>query len=205
MDTIYDVALCFNGALTECGFPEHSIEAYNGFVGGNLETIVTKLLPEQDRTEYNIERVKKAYRSLYSNSAKKNTKPYAGIPEMLYHLKERGFTLAVNTNKGQILTDELLDKLFTKELFSAIVGYDESRPAKPDPFGVDLICRQCGMQREDAMYIGDGMSDINTADNAGIPCVFVTWGQGTENDRNDSRIYCVVDSVTELEQVILQE
>ncbi len=204
IDTIKDVALCFNKALRTCGFAERPVEDYGGYVGGNLETVVGRLLSEQDRCSENVDRVKTVYRELYSASPKEYTIPYPGIVEALEALREAGFVLAVNTNKGQKLTDELLEKLSLTDMFAAVVGYEESRPSKPDPHGVDLICQMCAMTREQAVYIGDGRSDIETAANAGIPCVFVTWGQGTEEDRNDPRIVHVVESVAQMQDVFMK-
>lgn len=204
VDTIKDVGICFNAALDFYGFPVYALEEYDGFVGGNLETIVTRLLPENARSKENVDKVKTKYRELYSNSDKPNTLPYPGIVEALDKLKQEGFVLGVNTNKGQALTDELLAKVFKKDLFASVVGYEESRPSKPDPCGVEMICAACNMPKNQAVYIGDGRSDINTAANAQIPCVFVTWGQGTEADSQDPRIAAVVHSVHDLVAVLTQ-
>ena len=204
VDTIKDVAICFNGALEHFGFPTYPIADYGRIVGGNLETIVSRLLPEDARTTENIDRVKTKYRALYSASDKPNTKPFEGIVEALDQLKAKGFVLSINTNKGQALTDALIEKTFQKDLFASVVGYEESRPSKPDPYGVDMICRECGLSRADAVYIGDGRSDVNTAHNAQIPCVFVTWGQGTEEDSKDPRIAAIANTVPELTALLKQ-
>ena len=204
VNTIVDVALCFNEALISCGFPPHEIKAYDGFVGGNLETVVSRLLAPDVCTTENIDRVKTIYRRLYSASDKPNTQPYPGMVDMLDRLKARGFLLAVNTNKGQKLTDELLDKLFGQGYFDAVVGYEETRPSKPDPYGVDMICGLCGTDRGSAVYIGDGKSDIETACNAGIPCILATWGQTTDADRRDARPAFHADTVKQLEEIILK-
>ena len=204
VDTIQDVAICFNGALEHFGFPTYPIQDYGRIVGGNLETIVSRLLPEDARTVENIDNVKTKYRALYSASDKPNTKPFAGIVEALDILKAEGFVLSINTNKGQALTDVLIEKVFKKDLFTSVVGYEESRPSKPDPYGVDMICRECGLSRSDAVYIGDGRSDVNTAHNAQIPCVFVTWGQGTEEDSRDPRIAAIANTVPELTALLEQ-
>ena len=204
VDTIQDVAICFNGALEHFGFPTYPIQDYGRIVGGNLETIVSRLLPEDARTVENIDNVKTKYRALYSASDKPNTKPFAGIVEALDILKAEGFVLSINTNKGQALTDALIEKVFKKNLFTSVVGYEESRPSKPDPYGVDMICRECGLSRSDAVYIGDGRSDVNTAHNAQIPCVFVTWGQGTEEDSRDPRIAAIANTVPELTALLEQ-
>ena len=44
VDTIIDVARCFNMALATCGFPQHPIEEYREFVGGDLEIFMLKIV-----------------------------------------------------------------------------------------------------------------------------------------------------------------
>lgn len=205
VDTITDVGICFNEALRECNFPQHSLDRFGSFVGGNLETIVSKMLPSDQITEENITQVKTLYRKLYLNSSKPNTKPYPGMMELLYELKQKGVTLAVNSNKGQDLLDDMVEKMFPPDFFSAVVGYHESRPSKPDPYGVDMICMQAGYTREDAIYVGDGKSDLDTAENAGIPCLFVMWGQSTEEVKQNSRPYARVDNTDQLLNLLMSE
>lgn len=108
--------------------------------------------------------------------------------------------MAINSNKGQLLLDDMVNKLFPEDLFDAVVGYLEAYPSKPDPYGVDMICAQCNCERMDAIYVGDGKSDIDTAANAGIPCIFVTWGQGSKQDLEDPRITRKVETVCQLAQ-----
>lgn len=203
VDTLTDVALCFNEALRQCGLPAHPVAAYGGYVGGNLETVVGRLLPETERTMEQIDRVKSRYRALYAESPKKHTAPYAGILELLPKLRQQGYTLAVNSNKGQDLTEALVDRLFPEDTFSAVVAYKENRPSKPDPYGVNQIVKYCDMELNQAIYIGDGRSDVLTAKNAGIPCIFVQWGQGSSADYADYDACTVVRDVKDLAELLL--
>uniref|UniRef100_UPI0040258B23 HAD family hydrolase n=1 Tax=Gemmiger formicilis TaxID=745368 RepID=UPI0040258B23 len=66
----------------------------------------------------------------------------------------------------------------------------------------DMICRACGMRREDAVYVGDGASDIATAEAAEIPCIYVTWGQGNQKDEENPYNYRVVNTADELLQTL---
>ncbi len=198
VNTIVDVAISFNKALEEHGFPTHPLEAYDGFVGGNLETVVSRMLPKDAITDENIDKVKTTYRQIYSSSKKENTLPYDGIMELLHDLKAEGWKLAINTNKGQKLVDELVVELFPEGMFDSVVGYLESRPSKPDAFGVKMICQECGGDIADAIYVGDGMSDVNTAINAGIPCIFTEWGQGNLEGEYDKVI--AVENVDQLRE-----
>lgn len=202
VDTVIDVAICFNKALELCGFPTHPVAAFDRFVGGNLETVVSKMLPDSARSMDNIDTVKNVYRQLYIQSDKPNTKPYPEMAELLMELKGLGFRIAVNSNKGQQLLEDIVVQLFPPSFFDSVVGYIEDKPPKPDPYGVDEICRQCGCTRMEAVYVGDGETDLATATNAEIPCIFVTWGQGDPMLTQDSRVYGTASNMRELGNVL---
>ena len=204
VDTVTDVARCFNMALATCGFSQHPIEEYSKFVGGDLETVVSKLLPSDSNSSDNINRVKCVYRHIYAEDSKPNTVPFDGMADLLRRLKLHNILLAVNSNKAQVLTEDVIHKNFPKNLFDSIVAYDEHRPSKPDSYGVKMICSQCGRKLDSAIYVGDGRSDILTAKHAGIPCVFVTWGQGNSDDCKDYKNSLIVNSTLELERVLMR-
>ena len=200
VDTIQDVAICFNEALRFYGFPEWTLDDMCTLIGGDLETIVSKLLPKNEVSRTNIDNVKAKYRELYLAYDKPNSLPYPGIMDMLNELKQKNIKIAVNSNKGQMLLDNMVSKIFGHAFFDCVVGYSEERPSKPDPFGVELILKETNIEREMAIYVGDGASDIKTAYNSGIPCCFVTWGQGNDV-RKESKFE--VNTVEELENCLL--
>ncbi len=205
VDTLTDVALCFNEALEIHGYPQHSLDAFGGFVGGNLETVVSRMLPLDVCTTQAVDRVKNTYRRIYLESPKENSTPYPGMMALLEHCRARGCLLAVNSNKGQALLDAMVEKLFPKGAFDAVVGYQEAFPSKPDPYGVRCIMERCGCSPENAVYIGDGLSDVKTAQNAGIPCVFVTWGQGYLDDPGAFEHVVEADSTDALERLLFSD
>lgn len=204
VDTITDVSLCFNEALRLNHFPQHPLKAFDRFVGGNLETVVSRMLPPEQVTEANITRVKTIYRELYLASSKPNTQPYPGVRELLDDLKAMNVMVAINSNKGQALLDDMVEKMFPPHYFITVVGYQESFPPKPDPYGVNLIIQACNSSEIDAIYIGDGRSDIETAANAGIPCIFVNWGQGTLKETECAQVHARVDTVDQLRSELLK-
>ena len=93
--------------------------------------------------------------------------------------------------------------MFPGNYFDAVVGYSEERPSKPDPYGVQLICQECECTSMEAIYIGDGKSDVITAANAGIPCVYVSWGQGKISDWNSEYTAKIANNVDELRTILL--
>lgn len=177
VDTIGDVAACFNRALEKHDFPTHAPEKYPSLVGGSLEAVVSRLLPEGSPASA-VDMVKDEYRRIYRESSKPLTKLYPGISDCLTRLQNAGIALAVNTNKGQDLAEECIQDLLPGfEL--AIEGYRVSIPPKPDPAGAIALADRMGVDPADCVYVGDGPTDVSTAKNAGMQFVFVEWGQGT--------------------------
>ena len=206
MNTITDVAICFNETLEKFGYNSHPIELYNNFVGGNLETVIGKLLDYNQTkiaTESDIKKIKEYYSNLYLNCKKENTKPYYGIIELLKKLENNGILLAINTNKKQAFTGNLCKKFFNEVHFEKVIGYSEDYPSKPNPTAVYDILKCANLEKEDAVYIGDGLSDVKTAENAGIDAVFVEWGQGKEEDKNNSAVKFIAKEVEEIYKYII--
>lgn len=175
IDTIIDAGRCFNKVLEHFGLKTHPLEQYNCLVGGNLEVIFASLLEEKFRTSEMITKLKNKYREVYSLDEKPNTKPFAGVIELLNKLNEEKILVAINTNKSQNLAEDLCSKMFANINFSGIFGYSEERPSKPNPFAVNELMRINQVLPKDAVYVGDSITDVETAKNAGIDCVFVNW------------------------------
>lgn len=208
VNTITDVAICFNQTLEKFGYNSHPIELYKNFIGGNLETVIGRLLKYNQTkkvTDEDVKNIKEYYSNLYLNSKKENTKPYDGIMDLLIKLQENNIFLAINTNKKQILTEELCKKFFKDIKFEKIIGYKENYPSKPDPTGVYEIIETLNLEKQDAVYIGDTISDVKTAENAGIDAVFVEWGQGKEEDKNSDAVKLIVNKTEDIYNFIIDK
>lgn len=208
VNSITDVAICFNETLEKFGLKPYSIDLYKNFVGGNLDTVVGKLISNQKEdinVDVDIEEMKKYYLDLYLNSKKENTKPYDGIMEILYKLQDEDIKLAINTNKKQILTEELCDKFFSDVKFEKIIGFKEDYPSKPNPQAVYDILEYFGIEKADAVYIGDGKSDVLTAENAAIDAIFVEWGQGKEEDKNNQSVKFIANTPGDIYNFIMDK
>lgn len=204
LNTVEDVADCFNQALTENNFPKRSLDEVISLVGGDLETIIEKLLPYGEATPEAIDLVKTAYRAIYSASSKPKTHPYNGIPELLGELQNEGIGLAVNTNKGQDLAEECLEAQLP-DIQMPIVGYTNSMPPKPNPMGAMNLLKRFNCSPSEAVYIGDGISDALTAKNACIQFVYCAWGQGNEKQIQSSvSDMLIARNVAQLKDILLK-
>jgi phosphoglycolate phosphatase len=176
LNTIDDLAHSANYALQLHHYPTHPVEAYRFFVGNGMNKLIERALPETDRLEETIQRVKSDFMEYYSAHSTEHTHPYPGITLLLEQLMQRNITLAVASNKVHSATEHLIQRFFPHIDFRIVLGQREDFPTKPDPAIVDEILSKTSIAREETLYVGDSGVDMTTAQNAGVRAVAVLWG-----------------------------
>lgn len=176
LNTIADLAQSTNHALQTLGYPTHEESAYNLMVGNGINKLFERALPEGERTEENVLRIRREFIPYYDVRNADKSRPYPGIPELLNQMQEQGIQLAVASNKYQSATQKLITHYFPNIRFIAIFGQREGISVKPDPTIVTDILDIAKVAREDVLYVGDSGVDMQTAANAGVTACGVTWG-----------------------------
>ncbi len=174
LDTLEDLTDGVNYALSECGYPVRTIEEVRSFVGNGIRKLIERALPS-DTPEAEIDRVHGIFSPYYKAHCDVKTRPYDGIPEMLQMLRDAGVLTAVLSNKGDFAVQPLIRQYFP-DLFTIAFGERAGIPRKPAPDAVFEILERMGVDKSDTVYIGDSNVDIETAQNAGLPCICVDWG-----------------------------
>lgn len=176
LNTIADLAAATNQALQHYGYPTHEVEAYRFFVGNGINKLFERALPETERTEENILKIRSQFVPYYDTHNADLSRPYPGIPELLRTLQQKGIKIAVASNKYQAATRKLIAHYFPEINFVEVLGQREGIPAKPDPSIVNEIKIKAGVDEKEILYAGDSNVDMQTARNAGVTAVGVAWG-----------------------------
>lgn len=198
LNTIADLAHSTNNALKQNGFPQHEIGEYNFFVGNGINKLFERALPEGQRTEENILKIRKDFIPYYTLHNTDFSRPYPGIPELLNTLQEKGYKLAVASNKYQAATEKLISHFFPGINFVAVFGQREGIKVKPDPTVVYEIISIAGTGKEEVLYVGDSGVDMQTALNCGVTSVGVTWGFRPRTELEENNACHIVDWAAEI-------
>jgi phosphoglycolate phosphatase len=176
LDTLTDLAASCNYALRTHGMPEHSIDDVRRFVGNGVRKLMERAIPEGEANP-DFEATFATFREHYMHHSLDTTKPYPGIMETLAELKACGCRLAVVSNKMMAATVELC-KHFFPDTIEVAIGENEAEGIckKPAPDTVYAALKKLGVNKDDAVYVGDSDVDIQTAANSGLPCISVLWG-----------------------------
>ena len=176
LNTLPDLARLTNMVLEERNWPQRTVEEVLSFVGHGGRYLLSRAIPVGTPDEL-LDEVFARWRELYPTYGHAMTKPYEGIPEVLDALKERGAKLAVLSNKFDAAVGQVIAEHFPG-VFDIARGECEEIPRKPNPAGLRMVMRQLGVAPERVAYVGDSVTDVRTALNAGVFCVTVTWGYG---------------------------
>lgn len=176
LNTIDDLATGANHALAVLGYPTHDAATIRSFVGNGINKLLERALPEGEKTEENILRMRSVFIPYYDEHNADLTVPYEGVPELLVRLQNDGVQLAVASNKYQAATEKLVSHFFPNINFIKVLGQRSEVPIKPDPAIVTDILQVAGVSKDAVLYVGDSGVDMLTALNAQVDAVGVTWG-----------------------------
>ncbi|MBQ6512583.1 HAD family hydrolase [Methanobrevibacter sp.] len=196
-DSVDDVVVCFNKALTIYNLPTLTRDEYIGYLGGNIDDIVSLVLKDKNTPE-NMEIIKKTYLDFYDSSEKPLSVPFPKSHNLLRELQEKNVLIAINSNRFTYSINHFVDKFFSDIDFFQIEGHNLGFPSKPDPYGANKIIKNANVSLDDVIYIGDSITDIETAKNIGIDCVIVKWGYGVKTDWENDYILDAIDDFSQI-------
>lgn len=202
LNTIGDLAVGCDHMLTMRGLPTHTYEEYCSFVGNGIMRLVERALPEELRTPEYVAAARKDFVDFYIEHIDHKTVPYDGMVELLCDLQRDGAHLAVASNKFQAGTEKLIRKFFPTIDFVEICGNREGVPLKPDTALIELILEKAGIARQNCYMIGDSGVDMQTASNASIHGIGVSWGFRSREELEMYSPHAIVDSVEELREIL---
>jgi phosphoglycolate phosphatase len=198
LDTIADLAGATNYALTQLGYPTHDTDTIRTFVGNGINKLLERALPANEQTEENVMRMRSYFVPYYDAHNADLSNPYPGIEVLLQSLQDNGIEIAVASNKYQEATTKLVKHYFPTIQFAEVLGQRENIPVKPHPTIVFDILNKTGIDKKEVLYVGDSGVDMQTAQNAEVDAIGVTWGFRSRIELETLHPMGIIDKAEEL-------
>jgi phosphoglycolate phosphatase len=201
VNSLEDISDAMNNVLTNLNYPTYTYDAYQYFIGSGLRNLVSKALPASNNSEDEIEICFENMIAEYREICTLKTKPYAGIVELLDNLISKDIKLAVFSNKADELTKKIASEIFPN-YFNAAVGLSTEALKKPNPFEAIEISKNWNLKTEEIIFVGDSDIDMQTAVNANMFPVGVSWGYRTEDELIASGAKLVINTPQDLIEIL---
>ena len=170
LNTLEDLWISTNFTLSQFGYPVRTLEEVRMFVGNGVRKLIERAVPENCE---NVEECLAVFKKHYAENMYNHTAPYNSVEKILKELQGQGVKTGVVSNKFDLAVKKLCEKYFG-DLIDIAVGQCDDVPSKPSPNGVLKALKE--LNEKTALYVGDSEVDVQTAKNANLPCIGVTWG-----------------------------
>lgn len=186
IDTLEGLTVAVNKTMEQLNLKYHySKEEVKTFIGRGAKRLLTLAL-KREFSEEEFELFLHNYEAFQYVS-----KPFKNVIETLKILNAKNIPFIIYSNKP----DEILQKLITASLkgvnFLYIQGQDLNYPPKPDVTLLNKIIAKFNLFNKKGLYVGDSIVDIQTANNANMKCLILTYGYGKieEMDKEENKAY----------------
>ena len=204
-DTLPDLFASANLTMRDLGLAPVDRETVRNYIGQGIDRLVQRLLaggpngdPEPDDLIRAGTIMRRHYRQLLTNESQL----FPGTEETLHELKALRLKLACVTNKTEIFTHPLLDKLGVLELFDEVICGDTLERKKPDPLPLTHCAGQFGIEPATLLMVGDSQTDTLCARAAGCPVVCVPHGYRSGMELHELDCDAIVPTVSGLIDLI---
>jgi phosphoglycolate phosphatase len=174
MDSMSEIVHCFQSAAADLQMDVPTPAQIHAIIGVGMHEAIGMLFPELTTAEVRQPLIER-YRHYYFHPEKRLSELYPGVKEMLLSLEEKGFLLGVATSKGRRGLDAVLARTGLDRVFHATRCIDEAQ-SKPHPQMLLDVLTLTGVDKHEALMIGDTEFDLLMAQNAGVKSIGVSCG-----------------------------
>ncbi len=205
VDSVPDLAYCVDEMLKALDMPVRGEEAVRHWVGNGVERLVRRGLInalDGEPDEALFEKAMPIFNELYAVNTSVRSCLYPGVKEAMEFLKSTDVKIGCVTNKAAQFTLPIIKDLGIADYFEIVVCGDTLAKKKPDPLPLLHSAEQLGVKPENALMLGDSMSDVKAARAAGFDIICMSYGYNHGESIHDSNPDAVVDSMAEIKNII---
>ncbi|MBK1649422.1 phosphoglycolate phosphatase [Rhabdochromatium marinum] len=201
VDSVPDLTYCVDQMMLQLGRSPCGEAAVRTWVGNGVERLVSRALAGSLDGRPNAEDYARGYPmfvELYTQHTYEHSVLYPGVREGLRWLVAQGYRLGCVTNKAGGFTEPLLAHFDLRGWFEIVISGDTLPEKKPSPMPLLHAAEHFGVAPEQALMVGDSISDVKAARAAGFWIACMSYGYNHGEDIRDAQPDVVLDALPEL-------
>ncbi len=197
LDTLEDLTYALNYSLDLFKYNHVNISDTRRFIGNGIRRLIEVASNDSDTNHLDL--MFNRFKEYYTIHCNDYTKPYKGINEILFYLKNKNIKLGVVSNKAKYALEILVNSHFPN-IFDVVIGDGEGLKRKPNPEPILKAIEKLNSNIANTIYIGDSDVDINTINNTGCHGIIVSFGYRDKEILIENNAMNLCDTVEELKE-----
>lgn len=178
VDSALGLANTVDNMCEHLNLPKPGKALVTTWIGNGIEVLLDRALlwakaPED--AEYR-QKAMMILSECYQNELLSGSPLFPDVKETLEQLSSEGYQLVLITNKPSKFVPGLMDYLGISQLFSMMLGANDSIKIKPHPTPIFKVLGELGVMQSEFVFVGDSRNDILAAKNAGVTSIALTYG-----------------------------
>lgn len=181
VDSAPDISHALNTTLAAAGLQGFELASVRAWIGDGPDALIERALRAQDVSPDDAplrQRLRLGFDAATLAAPLRHGHVYPGIADLLRLLNQRGFKLAVVTNKPTHLALAVVEASGSLPYFTHVQGADTPAQRKPAPTTLLATAQRLGVAPPCLLMVGDAPPDMLAAQAAGCPAALVGWGYG---------------------------
>ena len=199
-DSSEDIIESINYALSALGLPEADDGAIRQTIGMTMEEAIVALTDESNR------RLAPEFLRLFwergDEAMADATRLYDFVPELLDEFRGANVAMGIVSTNLRRRIELVLRRDGLVDRFGAIVGFEDVEKPKPDPHGLLTVIERLGCKPAESLYVGDTVSDAETARRANVPFIAVLSGVTSRESFDGLPVLDVILDASEIARLI---
>ena len=179
LDTLLDIVKAINLSLKAISIDyQYDYEGGKRLIGNGAKIMAKRALAPFKISQKERELFYQTFLINYQKYQCDDTKPFRGVLDGLRALKNKGYHLYILSNKPDHLAKIIVEQKLDKDIFDFISGKQEQFDEKPSPDLFNYVIEKFHLLKEEILYLGDSLVDLDFAKNSGVDVVIFTYGYG---------------------------
>ena len=164
--------------MAQNGLPSLKLDAVQLMIGGGPEVLIRRALDTLGiiAATNEVRHLTTSFEDTYSKQGNSLTRLFPGAASCLENLDNQGVAVGLCSNKPEHICHQLLADLGVQHFFDVVQGSGSGLPTKPHPAALIAALRRLSVTAEQALYVGDSQTDVETARAAGLLVALVKGG-----------------------------
>lgn len=206
VNSLPDLALSLNSAFAEAGLPQAPESLVLNWIGNGADVLFARGIEwtgkAHEFSDEQIAKIKRRFGYFYGENVCNKSVLYPQVKETLTALRDKGYLLAVVTNKPTKYVQPVLQAFDIAHFFAEALGGQSLPAIKPHPAPLFYLCGKFGLYPHEILFVGDSKNDILAAKNAGCQSVGLTYGYNYNTPIAESEPDYIFDHFADILSVV---